>query len=436
MSPKSFNIINAFKAEIVKFAEVKNLKKFYTTQADLGDFPKGAFSRNRAFDLGNMLRFMLVPRSKSTAVELLEYSHQANIPYVCKSAFSKRRNYIPASYLKRLHREMVSDFYRKAPLNLWHGRLLLAADGTTYSLPRTGDLTDRYLQGRKTGRGQQPLARGIVIKDVLNDIIVGSNMEAYGKDEIRLLIDELDSMPQWPPTIRPLVILDRKFCAYQVIHRLINGGMDFVIRVKSGFNPEIDGFIRSGEDTRDVSLCPHPTSRKKLTRLYGKGDYDSFPVRLVKLSGTVVVMTSVKDYPIADDDIYHKRWDDESSIGFMKNSLQVEIFSGSSNNALQQDFYSKTIDYNILSALLHQAAELRHDQKPRRINRNTALGIMKLNFCDVLEEGENNEFLQSMLKEMARLSVPVIPNRHNPRLFRKIKHSGKYITLTNYKRAI
>lgn len=138
------------------------------------------------------------------------------------------------------------------------------------------------------------------------------------------------------------------------------------------------------------------------------------------------------------EDIYHARWDDETTIGFLKNCLQVEIFSGLSDNALQQDFHAKTILYNLLSALCQQAALLRHDDGDRRINRNLALGILKLNAILALTGTDKvrNTNLHSVLNELARFTVPVKKFRSNPRLFRKIKHSGKYITLYNYRRAI
>lgn len=40
------------------------------------------------------------------------------------------------------------------------------------------------------------------------------------------------------------------------------------------------------------------------------------------MSGSVVVMTSVTDVSLLSDgkDVYHARWDDETTIGFMKNN--------------------------------------------------------------------------------------------------------------------
>ena len=118
--------------------------------------------------------------------------------------------------------------------------------------------------------------------------------------------------------------------------------------------------------------------------------------------------------------------------------MQVEVFSGISETAIQQDFHAKTILYNVLSALCRQAAMMRHDGKDRRINRNVALGILKLNAMLAItgKSPNRNNNLLSVLNEIGRFTTPVKKHRSNPRVFRKMKHSGKYITLYNYRRAI
>ncbi|MDE6447865.1 MAG: transposase [Muribaculaceae bacterium] len=372
---------------------------------------------------------------------MLEYSHITGTNRVNKSNLSKRRNLIPPQYIRDLHRSIVLDIYKNLEPERWNGYLLFAGDGTTYSLPGTAGVKKVFLDGRKTGNGQQALARGVVLKDVLNDIVVDSNIECYGRDEISLLIDELEEMPKEIVSSKLVVVLDRKYCAYTLITKMISLGIKFIIRVKEHFNAEVDDFIKSGEIQKDITLRPAPTTTKKLTKLYGKGNYSSYNVRLVRMSNSVVVMTSVSDVSLielGENDVYHARWDDETTIGFIKNNLQVEIFSGISVCAILQDFYAKTIVYNLLSLLVRQAAELRHDTKPRQINRNVALGIFRINIVDIIpvDTVEINQNLSLVLKEIASVTMPIQPPRHNPRAFRKIKHSGKYITMTNYARAI
>ena len=433
-------ILNSVRKEIVNYGKIETVKKFINSHPQCQKIANGTFTRTRNMPLPELLRFILMPRTKSSSVDLLEYSHITGTNRVNKSDFSKRRNLLPSGYIKSLHRDITRCIYKRSNPARWNGYLLLAGDGTTYSLPNTGTIKEIYLEGRRTGRGEQALARGIVLKDVLNDIVVSSNMECYGRDEIALLLDELESLPHEILSWNPVIVLDRKFCAYTLISKIMQMGLNFIVRVKERFNSEVDRFIKSGAKEADVVLSPTSTTVKKLNRLYGKRDYSSFRVRLVRMSDSVVVMTTVTNVPLLtkDKDVYHARWDDETTIGFIKNNLQVEIFTGITPKSILQDFYSKTIIYNILSLLVSQAAELRHDTTPRRINRNVALGILKINILTIIPVSSttNNINLHRVLNEISCYSIPVRENRHNPRAFRKIKHSGKYITLTNYARAI
>lgn len=436
----SSNILNVLQTEIVKYGQLENLKNFYNCHPSLGQLPPGAFSRCRKMTFGDLFNFLIYPRSKSTDIELLEYSHLIGKPNVNKSDFSRRRHAVPARYLYELNRSMVSSLYRLGRPALWKGHLVLAGDGTTYSLPNTARIREDYLQGRKTGRGEQALARGVVVKDVLNDIVVASGMECYGRDEISLLADEIGSLPQAVLELSPVLSLDRKFCAYTLLVSAMRLGISVIVRVKERFNKDVDEFIHSKDQACEVTLRPAPTTVKKLNRMYGKGSYEAFNVGLVRLPAGMVVMTTIPGgLSVAEaDSLYHGRWDDETTIGFIKNCLQVEIFSGTSDNALRQDFHAKTIAYNILSALCQQAAMMRHDRGERRINRNVALGILRLNAVTVMTRvcNINSHCVRNVLTEVSRFTTAVIGNRHSPRAFRKIKHSGKYITLQNYRRAM
>ena len=441
MSTNKFNIINAVRSEIVKYSSIENLKNFCVSHPEYVSPGPSCFTRERNFPFKDLLSFLLYPRSKSTDIELLEFSHLIGKTNVNKSDFSRRRRLIPACYLKAMNRDIISKFYSSSnEVIKWHGHILLAGDGTTYSLPNTPQLKKMYLQGRKTGRGEQALARGVVLKDIFNDVLLASNMECYGKDEIRLLLDEINALPDDILAMLPVLLLDRKFCAYTLLAPLMRNNIGFIIRVKERFNADVDSFMASGKKFRDMTLTPAATTIKKLKRLYGKDVPTQFPVRLVRLSDNIVVMTSITDVPLrqSEGNTYQLRWNVETTIGFIKNNLQVEIFSSSIDNSMRQDFYARTIQYNLLSFLCHQAAELRHDDNDCRINRNIALGILKLEFgLFIIKDNVSFKYsLTRMLNLLLRFTIRVRPDRHNPRLFRKVKHSGKYITLHNYREAI
>lgn len=282
----AYTIINAVRSEIVKYSNVENLKIFHRAHPEYGSLGDGCFTRGRNLSFGDILDFLLYPRSKSTDIELLDYSHLIGKPNVNKSDFSRRRRLIPAAYLKSMNRDIVSRIYAGQGAARWHGHLLLAADGTTYSLPDTPQIRQTYLQGRRTGRGETPLARGVVVKDVLNDLVVASDMECYGRDEIGLLLDELGELPEAVSGMDPVVVLDRKFCAYTLMSALVQKGMGFIIRVKQRFSPAVDSFMASGETSADiVSHRPRRPSRSS-------GDFSARRLHAISPSGWCASMTT------------------------------------------------------------------------------------------------------------------------------------------------
>lgn len=442
------SIYNAYHANFVNYSRVENLKKFCMSHGMTELIPQGTFTRNRKMNLPELMGFLLMPRTQSEVIELVHYSQLIDKDSVNKSNFSTRRRLIPAEYLHELLFQDVQSFYRRlsAPAN-WQGRLIVAADGTTYSLPDVRHLRDEFLQGRKTGRGQQPLARGIVMYDPLNRLILDAGMDCYGCDEITLLNRAVERLPTYVKTLEPLFVLDRKYCAYTLFYSLMLKGIDFVVRAKGKFSPQLDSFIHSGEKERIISLTPGHTTQRKLSRLFGEGDYSELKVRACRI-GNITVMTSVLDpgFKLATQegsDVYHLRWKDETTIGFCKNNLQIEIFSSTVKNCILQEFYAKIIAFNYLNLFARQAAQLRHDCKKthskyeKAINLNIALGLLKLYWAEVVGIlTVDDAFPGRLLKLMGRFMVSIRPGRHEPRKFRKIKHSGKYITLTNYARAI
>ena len=253
-------ILNSVRKEIVKYGKVETVKKFINSHPICQKVINGSFTRTRNMPLPELLRFILMPRTKSSSVDLLEYSHITGANRVNKSDFSKRRRLLPYGYIKSLYCDITRSIYGSFIPSRWNDYLLLAGDGTTYSLPNTDTIRKIYLEGRKTGRGEQALARGIVLKDVLNDIVVSSNMECYGKDEIALLLDELGALPHEVLSWNPVIVLDRKFCAHTLIGKMMQMGLNFIVRVKERFNSEVDAFIKSGAKQADVVLRPASTT--------------------------------------------------------------------------------------------------------------------------------------------------------------------------------
>ena len=104
-------ILNTIQTQIVKYGNIENLKNFYNSHPEYGQLAADAFTRSRQMPFKDLFNFLLYPRSKSTDIELLEYSHLIGKPNVNKSNFSQRRQYVPAAYLKNLNSSVMASVY-------------------------------------------------------------------------------------------------------------------------------------------------------------------------------------------------------------------------------------------------------------------------------------------------------------------------------------
>lgn len=441
----------------VKFNTIENVKSI-SKQIDV-PINDEAFMRDRLLTVDRLMGYMIMPRTDSSFVSLAKYFHDIKVQECpSKAAFTKRRALLPYSLFREELREQVKTIYtHRDDLKLWHGHLLFAIDGTVYSLPNTEKNREVFLKGRKVGNQQKALARGVVMGDCLNDFVWDAKLESYDNNEIKMGVDCLRGIPEVIHKMHPVCLMDRLYCAYPIINTLIENKIDFVIRVKKGFNEKVDAFLVSSKKEEIVRIAPRRDAIYRMKTQFGIDGRNEISVRLVRMDGGVVVMTSLTDMSLDDlmevtgsdhpEDVYKWRWRIEILIGFLKNSEMIEIFSGIKPDNIRQDFFCRTILYNLLTETIISAAKMRRQSEVLKrndtskyrlvVDKNVALGLL----CDRLPQilnakGEYVKEYITVLKLMGRTMIPVMPGRSVPRLFRKVKHSGKYITLTNYKKAI
>ncbi|WP_211261731.1 hypothetical protein, partial [Methanobrevibacter filiformis] len=106
------------------------------------------------------------------------------------------------------------------------------------------------------------------------------------------------------------------------------------------------------------------------------------------------------------------RWEIEISIKTLKSLLKVENITGYSKIAVQQDYLSKILSYNLINDIKITSQKIKdhNDQNSRyrkkkkgKINTNLAIGFFKLEIIDIFIE--NNQEKQT--KMLTLLSVKI-----------------------------
>lgn len=457
-------IYNDFQEEIVSFEKNHDKLVKYIVNVPENSSEDRVFVRNRIFSITNLLAFMIMPRCKSLAAELMDFSCMRGCREVSKSAFSQRRRNLSEKILPDLNDFLCSRYYGTDLPRKWKGRYLVAVDGTGVTMPRGRRFEKLFGCAASTHGGlPRPTAKAIFVVDALNHIVLSCMLVDYSTDEATAAWELISSLPR-DFLDQCIFLFDRLYPSSWFITMLQNSGIQFVMRCRTHFNSEIDAFFKSAQKEKDVKFDVSSAAwRNKTERRYERmnikeGDRRPLYLHLTKsrlgTGETEVIASSVFGIRLSARQayvVYGHRWGVETVIGQEKNQEQIEIFSGISMQCILQDFYAKILSHN-LCQLAAGAADKKANARCRKqckdkgvtpdgtahrvhVNMNLALYEFRYYCIKLLCETSVRE-IRRFIDSISKNFTPVIPGRHLPRLHIAYKVFGKYVTYTNYGRSI
>lgn len=451
---------NTAKEEIVRYLSNRALLEHHLNQdAGATDLDK-VFTRDSKFGLKHLLTYLIMPRAESTSVELDRYCNLADIESVTKQTFFQKRKYIKPSLLWNLHNTLLLDSYGELSNSpTFHGRYLLAVDGSTIALPATDELWEKY---GKSSQTNYPIARMLVIRDVLKGEIVYLSLASYTTSEYEMVIKALKEIP-YVIKSSSIFIFDRGYVASWMFSYLNKLNIEYVMRLPKGFNKNVDRFFESKKSQTDtqIEVSQSSWSQKTGRRYESLGMQNAAPVYL-HLYGLqlphgerevlAVSIHNIQLNVLKIGELYNYRWRVETTINELKNELQIEIFSGHSVLAVEQDVASKVIAYNLGQQLSNEAI-IEHEKRVKTDRPNCKEGARKHRYK--INQNIMWYFLQRLVVEYFNSNVDterdilqhyiqlvqmnwelIRPGRHEPHLIRTTHNSGKYVTFNNYRRVL
>lgn len=296
------------------------------------------------------------------------------------SAYCQARQKLKADLFVQLNQQTVADFYALSEedrsLVRWHSHRLLGADGTTLNLPDRPALRQQF-SVQHNQHGEYVQATAVVLYDLGNDLGLAASLGPVSGEK-RPLLDEL-----WAKTqLHDVLVLDRNFADYEIIAHALKNGRNVVIRCPYQFSA-VKAFWDSAATDELIDLvAPDSAEIQKFVR---RGDLPAaVRVRLLKFTlstGDIEVLLTtlceIQHYPHADfNEVYARRWGQETYYDRFKNIFEVERWSGLSVLAIQQDFFGVLFLTSLESVLaqsaqtsLTQRDQLRQPQTPAQVNR-------------------------------------------------------------------
>lgn len=401
------------------------------------------FTRDRKLSFTDTMVFILRNAYKTLSVEIEQFFQQISSTESppSKQALSKARLKIKHTGFKKINDTILEEYYSE-PYKTYKGYRLLAADGSILQLPSGQKITKAFGKMNKLDT-RFNCGHSITIYDVLNNIIIDSKLHPYGRSERAYLSEQLVAMRNEGKQKRDIIIADRGLPSLPLFARMKQSNYDFVFRYNGHqFLREVLEFARSSKTDMvvEVSLKGRGMRQEsgELSQMLASGYEETIKLRIVKVflktGETEYLITSILDEKILSrqdlQKIYALRWGIEEGFKTLKNTMELENFSGKTEETILQEYYSKIAIYNLHATLVEEAQKELNKKvranktgkkyKQYRINQNVSYGLVRERLIELLNQDDGNweGAYDYLLEAVQKNPIPVKPGRHYERVNR------------------
>jgi hypothetical protein len=268
-------------------------------------------------------------------------------------AARKRLGYEP---LALLH-ELLAGQYVKT-IDPRFGRCVVALDGTKINVPDTMPNATAFGRGgNQQGESQYPQLLLNLLTTTYDRRVRRFHIYPGNTDEHRIALDIVDSL-----TVSDLLVIDRGIPSVLLLAKLMERHIAFAVRIPNDWNVTVLKMLGPG----DTLVALERRLDSKNIRLV---------LRLVEFTlGNELyrVLTPLRDLPTeAFVDLYHERWQVETAIDEMKNTISAPkrggeplLIRSKCPNLVKQEIISLILVHGFIREAGRQAAEAQH-QTPR-----------------------------------------------------------------------
>jgi hypothetical protein len=272
-----------------------------------------------------------------------------------QQAFSEARQKIKREAFREMFDHTVTTHY-SYEAERRNGLRIYAVDGSKPALPNDKPLAEYF--GR-FGSGS-PTAQGSVLYGILNDLVVDAQIEPIaGGEQVPALkhihhLAGLESFEEW----KELVIFDRGYPSFSLIHTLFGLKIHYLMRVRKKFSTVIDGLGR-GDHVIELENGGRRLEVRVIKFRLPSGEIETLITDVMeKKYGTKTFKR-----------LYFKRWPVETKYDEVKKKLEIENFSGRLVDNIRQDFFAAMVLTNIAADFFQEAQESLDNGQEKKNNK-------------------------------------------------------------------
>jgi hypothetical protein len=347
------------------------------------------------------------------------------------SAYCQARGRLPLDTLQRLRHAVAAQAGRLLPhaQQLWHGLCPKLLDGTTVSLPDTPANQRAYPQSRSQQPGCGfPLLKWVGIFSLNSGVLLDYAKGNKHHHELALVRQLLDHFQP-----RDLVVADRGFCCQALIALLLGRGVQSLFRLHQARPADLRQGQRLGRHDRLLTWRKPKQKPRYLPNTLWKTIPAQLAMRVLRFAlrvpgfrpTTVTLATTLTDptlYPAQElARLYARRWGIELWFRDIKTTLGMETLRCLSPRMAHKELEMFFIAYNLLRALMVEAAAL-HDVPLERLSfKGTvdATAQYSVALAQARSAKKQRALVADLLRVIAADPVPERPGRREPRALKR-----------------
>lgn len=359
---------------------------------------------------------------------------------VSASAYSQARAKLRHSAFEALNREVFLPIYY-APAEseddvkpqYWRGFRLVGIDASDIVIPNTPELLKvfggrsfKIANQQKPGEyisGKHAAALAVISYDLLNDLALDARLQACASDEVQGALSMIAASAP-----NDLFITDRGFASYRYMATCLHYGRNFLTRAPKSMYRQLQAQARANADKSAVGTITMPYHQRTAMQALGLPQQITIRCILVELSTgeEEVLFTSLLDAEVYESQefspLYALRWEEETFFDHAKNVMNIELFSGLSEESARQDFWATLLVSNMERLFSAEAqerleAKSKENRYEQQVNRSVAFSTLRGAVIELVLSSERSidELLAQLTVLFMQTPVPRRANRSFPR---------------------
>jgi len=405
-----------------------------------------AFSRTskQKMNFEEMTLFFLMDTGKSLSIELLNFFNE--LPNaretITKQAFSKQRQYIDSELFEDLNRKYIQTVYADRQV-LFHGRLLIAVDGSTAEIPNVKKLIKHYGSAKASNTSAQNARAGLYgFYDPLNHLLLHLSVDKYHKNETKVFLENLASVKKQCGNKPLCFIFDRGYISLELLFELERQGVDYLFRVSSSCYKE--ELLLANSNDEEIELLVTKARLRNVDAEVQK-DYlarKSKRERLVKVeldTGEIeYLITNIPACEVGYGEMrafYYQRWEIERVFNLLKNRLRMEDICARTPLGVEQEILATVFLGNIIEDIVVDVNKVLPQKEKNKhryfVNVNLLCGCVKSYFLLIygvegIDESLRLFHYRRLVVFLRQTVIARCVGRKNPRVVRVGRN--KYVT--------